>query len=122
MRLATGVLVCAAAVGLSACGGGNGAASCTPGPTAALTITAAGVNPQNVCVTPGGTVTFANNDSVAHHIEFDNGCATLAQLSPGAQGTVTFPTEGQCGYHDSSAGAAFQGTVAVTTVTVSGGY
>ncbi|MFL5263826.1 MAG: hypothetical protein ACJ79R_23740 [Anaeromyxobacteraceae bacterium] len=122
MRTASGALVCAAVLGLAACGGGNGAASCTPGPTAALTITASGVNPQNVCVAPQGTVTFTNSDTVSHHIEFDGNCPALAQLAPGAQGSVTFPTEGNCSFHDSAAGAAFQGVVAVTTATVSGGY
>ena len=36
---------------------------------------------------------------------------------------MTFLTQGNCKYHDgnNSANAAFQGTVAVTAVTVSGG-
>ena len=121
MRTTTCLLACAMA--LSACGGGGGGgASCDPQQSAALTITSTGVTPANVCVTPGGTVTFTNSGPVQHHIEFDNNCATAVDLAPGAQASVPFPTAGNCPYHDSSAGAAFQGVVAVTTVTVTGGY
>jgi len=127
MRLVTLLGAGAAVLGLTACGGGGGGGgsnSCSPGPTAAITISATGTSPTNACITPGGTVTFTNNDTAAHHdIEFDNSCATGGDIAPGAQKTVTFPTSGNCKYHDSnsSANAAFQGTVAVTTTTVSGG-
>jgi plastocyanin len=121
--MASGGLVCAAALGLSACGGGNGAASCTPGPTAALTITKDGVTPTNVCVAPQGTVTFTNSDTVPHHIEFDtSGCPAGPDIPAGAQGTVTFTTEQNCSFHDgNNASNAFRGTVAVTSATVTGG-
>ena len=130
MRMRICLALGVTAAGLAACGGGGGggggAASCTPTTTASMTITAAGVTPINACVLPAGTVSFKNNDTVAHHIEFDNtaaGCPTLAQIDPGATGSAVFPTSMNCSFHDGAAptNTAFQGTVAVTSATVSGG-
>ncbi len=120
------VLAAAAAMGLAACGGGGGGgASCSPGPTAALAISATGISPTNVCVQPGGTVSFTNNDmSSTHDIEFDtSGCPTVGNIPPQGQMTVTFPTQENCSFHDGTnpSSTAFRGTVAVTSVTVSGG-
>lgn len=126
MRLAASSLAGAVALGLAACGGGGGGGggSCTPGPTAAIHITATGISPVNVCVEPAGTVTFVNDDAAAtHDIEFDTaGCPAVGNISPGGQATATFPTQANCSFHDgSNASAAFRGTVAVSTVTVTGG-
>lgn len=118
----------AAALGLAACGGssgGGGSASCTPGPTATLTITATGLSPTNVCVQPGGTVAFTNSDATAtHSIVFDTaGCPTVGDISPGAQASANFPTQVNCTFHDgrNPTNTAFRGTVAVAAATVSGG-
>ena len=126
MRCA-GVLVCGVASAMvAACGGsGGGGDSCSPGPTASLSITATGLSPTNVCIQPGGVVTFTNSDTAAaHDIEFDTaGCPTVGNIPPGGQVTATFMTEENCSFHDArnATNAAFQGTVAVTSVTVMGG-
>jgi len=118
------------ALGLAsaACGGssgGGGSATCTPSGTAAIAITAKGTSPQNACVTPGGTVTFTNNDTTAHQIEFGAAdCpANLASIPAGGQVSPVFPTQANCLYHDAlnASNTAFQGTVAVSNATVSGG-
>jgi len=119
----------AGVLGLAACGGGGGGGggsnSCSPGPAAAITITATGTSPTNVCVAPGGAVTFSNNDMTAtHDIEFDTGgCPTVGNIAPGGQVTATFPTQENCSFHDgkNATSTAFKGVVAVTAVTVSGG-
>jgi len=126
MGFAARLAAAAAALGLAACGGsgGSGAASCTPTTTAATTITATGISPTNVCVSPLGTVTFTNSDTVSHHIEFEpSNCPTMPEIPAGRQGTATFPTEGTCSFHDgnNASAAAFQGAVAVTSIVVSGG-
>lgn len=129
MRMGICLALGVTAVGLAACGGGGGggggAATCSPGPTAALSITPTGISPTNVCVSPNGQVTFSNTDTVAHHdIEFDTaGCPTVGDIAPGAQKTVAFPSVSNCSFHDgaNAASAAFKGTVAVTTIVVSGG-
>jgi len=94
--------------------------------TAAIALNAMGVSPKNACVLPGGTVTFTNNDTAAHDIEFGAaGCPTsLGPITPsGGAVTGTFPTQGNCSFHDADnpTNTAFQGTVAVTTGTVGGG-
>src|SRR5690349_14580982 len=104
MRFA-GVLVLGGALSaLSACGGGGGGggASCSPGPAASLSITAMGLSPTNVCVEPGGTVTFTNSDTAAtHDIEFDTaGCPTVGNIPPGGKVMATFPTQMNCSFHD----------------------
>ena len=129
MGFAGRVAVAAVVLGLAACGGGGGgAASCNPGPTASMSITAAGLSPTNVCVSPGGTVTFTNNDAALHHIEFDNtaSCPAIAELTPrgtaGASQQATFANTVNCTFHDGdNAAVVFSGTVAVTSVVVTGG-
>ncbi len=124
MRSMAAVLSCAA-LGLASCGGGGGGSSCSPGPTALLTINATGLSPTNVCVMPGGAVTFRNADTASDHdVEFETGgCPAVGDIQPGGQVTATFPTQGNCTFHDGKnpSSAAFRGTVAVTTVNVGGG-
>jgi plastocyanin len=129
MRFAGALILGTALSALAACGGGGGggANSCTPGPTASLSITSTGLSPINVCVEPGGTVTFTNSDmATTHDIEFDSpGCPMNSGDIPpgGGMVNVTFPTQGNCSFHDgkNASNAAFKGTVAVTSVIVSGG-
>lgn len=128
MRIARRLAVGIAVLGLAACGGGGGgggSASCAPGLTASLSITATGLSPTNVCVQPGGVVTFRNDDTAAtHDIEFDTpGCPTVGDIAPGGQKAATFTTQANCSFHDgrNASSSAFQGTVAVTAVTVTGG-
>ena len=134
MGFAGRVAVAAVVLGLAACGGGGGgAASCNPGPTASMSITAAGLSPTNVCVSPGGTVTFTNNDA-AKLINPDPpgkmyntaSCPAIAELTPrgtaGASQQATFANTVNCTFHDGdNAAVVFSGTVAVTSVVVTGG-
>ena len=121
---ALGSLVLVSA-GCGSSSGGGGAASCTPGPTAAMTLSSMGLSPPNVCVQPGGTVTFSNTDTVAHDIEFSTpaSCPTVGSIASGGHVGTVFPTVVNCTFHDGNqpSNAAFQGTVAVTSGTVMGG-
>ena len=128
MRTVVRVAGIGTVLALAACGGGGGGGgggTCTPGSTASLTINASGLTPTNVCVQPGGSVTFHNADTAASHdIEFEtSGCPTVGQIPAGGQTTTTFPTAGNCTFHDGSnpSNSAFRGTVAVTSVMVGGG-
>lgn len=121
----------AAAAGLAGCGGGDepggGGNRCTPGTTAAFTITASGVSPAAVCVLPNGTVTFTNGDSVAHEIQSSGICSelNLGAIAPGASKGATFAAVAVCTFRDAGApnDTRFQGTVAVTTAPAEGpGY
>lgn len=114
---------------LTACGGSGGgggtSGTCTPGPSATIAIAATGISPTNVCVQPGGTVTFRNDDAAAtHDIEFETaGCPAVGDVSPGTQVSASFPTTRNCTFHDgrNASSTAFRGTVAVTSTMVSGG-
>ncbi len=128
MKAATGSIVVALAF-LAGCGGsgGGGSGSCAPGATATVKVGSAGFSPKAVCVLPAGSVTFTNTDTVAHDIESGMVCLelNLGPIPAGQSATATFPTAQTCSFFDAahSTDAAFEGTVAVTSGTVSGpGY
>ena len=118
--LAAGVCVLA---GLNACEKPPAAPS-PPGGANTVTITAAGLSPKSVQVTPGSRVLFINNDNQPHYIHSNphpeaTDCPELNQigiLNPGGRretGNLVAPAT--CGYHDHDApsNATFQGTVTV---------
>jgi hypothetical protein len=102
--------------GRRCCGG-----SCTPGQTAAITITATGLSPINVCVLPtNGTVTFTNSDTKSHTVVFSTpGCPTVGTIAAGGQATATFTTQENCSFQVDNGSTT--GTVAVTSAMVMGG-
>ncbi len=131
MRSGTLFVLGVATLGLAACGGGGGGGgSCTPGPTAALTVTDTGFSngTNNACVQLGGLVTFTNSGASAHTIVIDtlaSSCPTTPAspipIPTGSPVTVTFPTTAvNCNFHLDS-NTALSGTVAVTSAAVSGG-
>lgn len=128
MMRASGVVGAVAwVVVLGACGGGEsggGDTVCNPSGSATMTLTASGVTPKAVCVLPGGTVTFRNNDTVAHDIAGDGACSALAltAIAPSTSRSTTFPTEQSCPFHEAASptNEAFKGTVFVTPLPQSG--
>lgn len=129
MTRASGVGAAAAVILLGACGGGSdgGGGGCTPGPSATMTLTSAGVSPKAVCITPGGRVTIANSDTTPHDIAPDAGCPelNLGTIAPSSSKSAILANEEVCAFHDAGdpTNAAFQGTVAVSSGAVQGpGY
>jgi hypothetical protein len=133
MKAALASIVFAAGALLGGCGGGGGSSSssgtgsCTPGPTAAFTISSTGLTPRAVCVLPGGSVTFTNSDTVPHDIESGTTCTelNLGPIPAGQSKVVTFPTTQTCTFFEAahSTNPAFQGTVAVSSgMTTGPGY
>jgi len=115
---------------LAACGGGGGSsmptAPSSPPPTGAatITLTSAGANPKNVDISVGQTVTFTNQDSVAHEMASDphpihTDCPPInlvGALAPGQSGTTGPLTVARvCGYHDHGqpTNTALQGTITI---------
>lgn len=106
----------AAALLMAGCGGGSSStptSPTTPGtPTVTgttITITATGVSPQNVQVSPGARVTFVNNDTRAHNMTSNphpehTDCSEINQvglLTPGqSRQTGNLNTARTCGFHD----------------------
>lgn len=108
----------AAALLLASCGGGSSSTPTspttpgtpgTPTVTTTITITAAGVSPKDIQVSPGARVTFVNNDTRAHQMTSDphpehTDCSEINQvgvLTPGARKeTGNLNTTRTCGFHD----------------------
>lgn len=96
-----------------------------PGPAAAtITITSTGVSPASVTVASGQSVTFINNDSVAHQIASQpiptyTDCPAINRvnrLEPGQRmETGAFSSMRSCGFLDllRTDDTRFQGTVVV---------
>jgi len=70
--------------------------------------------PDPVAVGVGGTVTWTNDDAVAHTVTFDDASRTSSKnLDPGATFSATFPKAGSYPYH-CSIHSSMQGTVTVS--------
>jgi plastocyanin len=102
-------------------GGGGGGTGGTVAAT--ITITAAGVSPQNVTVAPGSRVTFVNNDSRPHdmasnpHPEHTD-CREInvGFLQAGQSGTTqNLNNVRTCGFHDHNQPdvVSLQGTIRI---------
>jgi plastocyanin len=104
-----------------ACGGGDSGGGGTPTSpsnptnptppvsTTTITITANGVNPQRITVSPGTRVTFVNNDSRAHEMNSDphpnhGDCPPIDDVGFIAPGqtklTGNLTVTRTCGFHD----------------------
>lgn len=99
-------------------GGGGGGNAMT------FTITASGVTPRSITVTPGSRVTFTNNDSVPHEMNSDphpehGDCPGIDQvgfLAPGqSKVTGNLNEVRTCGFHDHArpSNTNLQGTIVV---------
>jgi plastocyanin len=109
-------LAAAVAVAGAACGGSDDGGPAAPTPNggsgtvaATITITSAGVSPNNVTVPIGSRVTFVNNDSRAHEPASDphpthGSCPPIDQvgtIQPNQSRTSgNLNTAGTCTYHD----------------------
>lgn len=92
------------------------AGSDTVNPTSAtMTFSATGVNPQRVTVSSGASVTFTNNDSDPHAIDFADGTIADFELAVGSSRSVTFSGAGEYSFVDEykPGNAAFFGTIVV---------
>lgn len=98
------------------CGGGSTPASPTPTPTPAptptpgsgasisipmgsSTLTNAAYVPDSLTVAVGTTVTWTNNDTVAHTATSQNNLWDTGDIEPGAQGKMTFSSGGSFPYY-----------------------
>lgn len=96
-----------------------------PGPEGAIVvITSAGVEPKTVTIAVGQSVTFVNNDSVAHVMASDpfpvyDDCPSINRVGQLVAGqrmqTGALTVARSCGYHDLSrnADARWHGTINV---------
>jgi len=124
----TFVLVCG--LMLAGCGGSpSGPSGGGPPNTPTVTITASGISPSTVNVSPGGRVLFVNSDTRSHDMEWDphpdhQGPCTQAGVNPPgflaagqSRETGNFVNVQTCGYHDHDnpppGGSRWAGTIRV---------
>jgi plastocyanin len=89
--------------------GGGGTGGNPPVATTTITITATGVSPQRITVSPGTRVTFVNNDNRNHEMNSDPhpqhgdcpGIDDVGFLAPGqTKMTGNLNAVRTCGFHD----------------------
>lgn len=101
------LLSLAAAAALTGCGGssyggggGGGVTDPQPVPTTSVSLKNLAFSPGAIRVTPGATVTFTNNDGIAHNITFSSNTITGAtDFATGARSVVMPATTGTYAYH-----------------------
>jgi plastocyanin len=81
--------------------GGGGATTGSPVSivVGASTLTTTAYAPANVTIQAGGSVTWTNNDRVAHTSSSDNGAWNSGTIGAGQSFTHTFPAAGTFPYH-----------------------
>ena len=99
--------IVAVLVFVSACG--QGTSPTTPAPSTggssvsivsgSRTLTTNAYNPNPVAISAGMSVTWVNNDTIAHTSTSDNGAWDSGSLAPGASFSKTFPSAGTFQYH-----------------------
>jgi plastocyanin len=101
----------AALVAVASCGSSSSPTSPSPSPTGsgsgssvsivsgARTLTTNAYNPNPVTISRGTTVTWMNNDSIAHTSTADGGAWNSGNMAPGASFSQTFQTTGSFTYH-----------------------
>lgn len=65
----------------------------------AISIANFAFSPANIQVSAGSTITWTNNDSVAHSVTADDGSFDSGLIQPGASYSHTFDTAGTIAYH-----------------------
>jgi plastocyanin len=98
MRMMFAVMLLTA---VTACGKGSSPTSPTP-TTVSATIVSGGFNPNPINISVGSTVTWMNNDTVAHTVVADNGAFSSGTIEPGGRYSYLFPSAGTFPYHDAS--------------------
>lgn len=88
----------------SAPAAGNQGAANTPPPAAAASGTIVGIknssfNPPVLLVAAGTTITWVNNDTLAHTVAADNNLFSSPSLAPGESFSFVFANPGTVTYH-----------------------
>ena len=72
-----------------------------PAPSAPNTVAIQGMayGPSSITVAKNTSVTWKNNDNVAHTATADDGTWDTGNIAPGASKSLTFPSGGTFAYH-----------------------
>src|SRR5204862_4891763 len=94
MRMTFAVMLLIAAM---ACGKSSSPTSPTP-TTVSATIVSGGYAPNPINISVGSSVTWMNNDTVAHSVVADGGSFSSGAIAPGGQYRYAFPSAGTFTY------------------------
>ncbi len=96
----------AAAIAVNGCNGSGyspygASSSVTPAKTAPNTVVIANFafGPSSMTVAKGTTVTWQNNDNVAHTATSNNGTWDTGTINPGSSSSLKFDSAGTWAYH-----------------------
>jgi plastocyanin len=79
---------------------GYGSGSMTNAPaTTAVSIKDMAFSPASLSVSAGTTVTWTNNDAIAHTVTADDGSYDSGNIPPGSRYSKVFSTAGTFAYH-----------------------
>jgi len=78
----------------------------------AVSISSMSFGPTSITSTAGATITWTNNDNVAHTVTADDASFDSGSISPGGKYTRTFATAGTYAYH-CTFHASMSGTVVI---------
>lgn len=89
--------------------------------TSKISITNSGYSPASLTVGNGSTVTWTNNDNIAHTVTTAEGSINSGDIMPGSSYTKTFSATGTYNYYDAH-NSNMMGVLIVTTAATTGGY
>lgn len=87
---------------LVSCSKSDSGSASTPDPPVtsnAVSITSMSFSPAPITSTAGATITWTNNDNVAHTVTADDNSFDSGSIAPGGKYTRTFATAGTYAYH-----------------------
>ena len=103
------IILSVLAVSVTACGSTKSATAPSPTTPAGVAVSipvgarsnsgAAGFAPNPITVPVGTTVTWTNNDTIAHDVASDSGVWNSNSMAAGAQFSFAFQTKGTFPYH-----------------------
>lgn len=86
-----------------------------------VTILSSGYSPASLTVAMGSTVTWTNNDNMAHTVTTADGSISSGDIAAGASYSKTFTATGTYNYYDAH-NTNMMGVLIVSTMSSGGGY
>jgi len=86
-----------------------------------VSIMSSAYSPASLTIVSGSTVTWTNNDNVAHTVTTAEGSINSGDIAPGSSYSKTFTTIGTYNYYDAH-NTSMMGVLVVSATSSGGGY